>query len=81
MLISNIYNTNNSYIRMFRVTSAMVKFSCRCYCLRNLGRLASYYHYQNWNKMRKKKYNNLRGHENSAIDIVADKGSPVIITI
>ena len=31
--------------------------------------------------MRKKKYNNLRGHENSAIDIVADNDSPVIITI
>ena len=62
---------------MFRVTSTMIKCSCRCYCSRNRGRLALHNQSQNWSKI-KKKYINLRDHQNSAIEIVADTSSPVI---
>ena len=35
---------------------------------------------KNWSKIKKKKYINALDHQNSAIDIVAETGSPVIIT-
>ena len=61
---------------MIRITSTMIKCTCRCYCSRNRGRLASHYHWRNWLKI-KKKYINFCDHRNSAIDIVADSSSPV----
>ena len=63
---------------MFRLTSTMVKCSCRCYCSRKRSWLAWQYQYQTCSKIKKKKYINLQDNQNSAIDIVAETGSPVI---
>ena len=60
----------------------MIKCSCRCYCSHNRGMLVLHYQQQKWSKIKKKKYNlkiyNLRDHQNSPIDTVADTGSTVI---
>ena len=52
---------------MFPVTSTMIKCSCRYFCLCNRERLALHYQYQNLSKIKKKKYINLRDHQDSAI--------------
>ena len=58
---------------MFRVTSTKIKCSCRCYCSLSRSRLTSH------NKTKEEEiYINLRDHQDSAIDIVADTGSPLI---
>ena len=52
---------------MFPVTSTKIKCSCRYFCSRNRERLALHYQYQNLSKIKKKKYINLRDHQDSAI--------------
>ena len=56
---------------MFRVTSTVIKFTQS----RLVGFALSI---TNLKKIKKKKYINLHDHQNNAIDIVTDTGSPVI---
>ena len=58
---------------MFRVTSTMIKCSCRYYRSHNRGRLTS--HNKTKVKIKKKKYINLRDQQNSAIDSANSYGN------